>query len=774
MKYAEALYNKGLISYPRTETDQFPAGFDFHTLIQQQVNDQRWGNYANDLLNAGGFQHPKAGKNNDQSHPPIHPTKFAGHDLNGPEARVYELVVRHYLAVCSQDAHGEETTAHFLCPGSGEEFSATGLIITAHNFLEIYPYIKWADKDLPLFKEGEKITPFSVDLSQGTTSPPPLLTEADLIKLMDQNGIGTDATIAKHIKTIIKRDYVKQKGQLGEFEPTQLGEALVAGYNFIGYRKLNQPELRSKLEQEMKLIGSGQRTKAQVLASGIQEFRAIFADVLSHADKLDKALSRYFTDSMSAGAAVNNTPNFTSCGGCGGGLALRENQMGDSNLVCDTCTLTLRLPRGKFAPKNDLCPLCGFGVIEVTSTQNKTYTVCAKCYSNPPAGQVDDIESAAASMGKTMPCFMCTADCQNAGRRGGGKVRSCPLCASDMELKKTKTGSYFVGCTGFANGCKKALWLPWDPIEMESYKVTTHACPTCPNGLMMLKLTHSQRAVMQDGLPASVDVCVGGCQHDFREKLMSSNRNFLTWETDAPPGVPAVAPKAAPKAPSRANLSASTRPYQNSNSRTYPAQSNFNNGNDFDMMDTDDPPPRRFDTNKSFSSGRSYGSNDTTSVQSAPGGSRLGEPPVMSGGVPLCFCATPLVTLTTKSGHNQGRKFWKCPQQCEIFIWEGEEDQPLKIFQKKGDSNRGGYQSNRGGYQNNGFGRGSGGSGGSGYQNKGKRGSSGGFKKTGYKKSGRGGGRGGGGSGGGGWKKRKRGGGDDDGGGYDYGGYDDE
>ena len=42
MAVAEKLYQKGILSYPRTETDKFPAGFDLHTLIDQQTVSQQW------------------------------------------------------------------------------------------------------------------------------------------------------------------------------------------------------------------------------------------------------------------------------------------------------------------------------------------------------------------------------------------------------------------------------------------------------------------------------------------------------------------------------------------------------------------------------------------------------------------------------------------------------------------------------------------------------------------------------------------------------------
>ncbi len=70
------------------------------------------------------------------------------------------------------------------------------------NYLEVYPYERWSDKEIPDYESVLEFEPSSVDLHQGQTQPPPLLTEADLIALMDKHGIGTDATHAEHIETV--------------------------------------------------------------------------------------------------------------------------------------------------------------------------------------------------------------------------------------------------------------------------------------------------------------------------------------------------------------------------------------------------------------------------------------------------------------------------------------------------------------------------------------------------------------------------------------------
>ena len=69
------------------------------------------------------------------------------------------------------------------------------------NYLEIYKYEKWNSNVIPVMNEGQ-IMDGLLNVKQGTTTPPELLSESELIQKMDTYGIGTDATIHEHIKTI--------------------------------------------------------------------------------------------------------------------------------------------------------------------------------------------------------------------------------------------------------------------------------------------------------------------------------------------------------------------------------------------------------------------------------------------------------------------------------------------------------------------------------------------------------------------------------------------
>ena len=64
--------------------------------------------------------------------------------MQGNEARLYEFVVRHFLACVSEDAKGQETTVEIDV--NDEYFTASGLMILARNYLDVYPYDKWNSK----------------------------------------------------------------------------------------------------------------------------------------------------------------------------------------------------------------------------------------------------------------------------------------------------------------------------------------------------------------------------------------------------------------------------------------------------------------------------------------------------------------------------------------------------------------------------------------------------------------------------------------------------
>ncbi|KAJ5628925.1 hypothetical protein N7490_011153 [Penicillium lividum] len=306
MKVAEALYTKGFISYPRTETDQFDKAIDLKKLVEKQFPDTEWGQYARDLID-GKFRTPRSGRHNDKAHPPIHPVSWVSpSQLNANEKKVYEFVTRRFLACCSDDAKGQSTDIEILY---GEEnFHANGLLVLERNYLDVYVYDKWeSSQQLPKFERGEKFVPTEANMFEGKTTAPTYLTEPELIGLMDANGIGTDATMAEHIAKIKEREYVvthkrgSGRTSVEELIPTRLGIALVEGYDNVvaglpNSISLSKPFLRKEMELRMLEICAGTKTKQEVVQQSLDMYREVFIHTQRRIDMLKTACRKYLVE----------------------------------------------------------------------------------------------------------------------------------------------------------------------------------------------------------------------------------------------------------------------------------------------------------------------------------------------------------------------------------------------------------------------------------------------------------------------------------------------
>ncbi|XP_075848428.1 DNA topoisomerase 3-alpha isoform X1 [Microtus pennsylvanicus] len=361
MRIAEKLYTQGYISYPRTETNIFPKDLNLAALVEQQTQDPHWGAFAQNILERGGPT-PRNGNKSDQAHPPIHPTKYTS-GLQGDERRLYEFIVRHFLACCSQDAQGQETTVEIDI--AQERFVAHGLVILARNYLDVYPYDHWSDKLLPVYEQGFRFQPSTVEMVDGETSPPQLLTEADLIALMEKHGIGTDATHAEHIETIKARMYVGLTSDK-RFLPGHLGMGLVEGYDSMGY-EMSKPDLRAELEADLKLICEGKKDKFQVLRQQVQKYKQVFIEAVAKAKKLDEALSQYLGEGTEVAQQEELYPAMPEpvrkCPQCNKDMVLKTKKSGGFYLSCTgfpECRSAVWFPDSVLEASRDssVCPIC--------------------------------------------------------------------------------------------------------------------------------------------------------------------------------------------------------------------------------------------------------------------------------------------------------------------------------------------------------------------------------------------------------------------------------
>lgn len=142
-------------------------------------------------------------------HPPITPSRIAQPaDLHGDYWRLYEFICTNFLASMSEAAEYEDKIMQLDV--SGEKFEVDSISITKEGFLAFMPWKrKNYIRDFPVLKQDSTVNIINLTYESRWTDPPEHLTESDLIKMMEHNKIGTDASMPTHIENICERGYVK-------------------------------------------------------------------------------------------------------------------------------------------------------------------------------------------------------------------------------------------------------------------------------------------------------------------------------------------------------------------------------------------------------------------------------------------------------------------------------------------------------------------------------------------------------------------------------------
>ena len=139
MRAAENLYLCGYTSYPRTESSAYPDSYDIRDALRTlSSSHSHVGGYATELLRTGHTP-PRSG-HDAGDHPPITPVSVpVPGNISGDEARIFDLISRHFLASVSRDATFLVTTATFKS-STGELFSASGKKELDQGFMRVYSH----------------------------------------------------------------------------------------------------------------------------------------------------------------------------------------------------------------------------------------------------------------------------------------------------------------------------------------------------------------------------------------------------------------------------------------------------------------------------------------------------------------------------------------------------------------------------------------------------------------------------------------------------------
>ncbi len=439
----------GLISYMRTDSTRVAA--------EAQVEARDWiaARLGQEYLPDAPPSY-RARKNAQEAHEAIRPTEIAreprqlARSLTKDQLALYRLVWERFLASQMRPAVYDTVSADIEAGAC--LFRAQGSTLRFPGFMAIYVESR-DDEDAPIEEEAEVVMPpldvgeslalLALEPRQHFTQPPPRFTEASLVKMLEERGIGRPSTYATILSTIQQREYVRR--EKGTLYPTDLGTQ-VTDLLTPFFPEIMDVEFTAQLEEELDRIEEGDAPWADT----VREF-----------------YKRFQQDLERAGGKMENLKKGTetgqACPTCGKPLLDRWGRFGRF-LACSAypdCRFTQNLGgegrgRPEDEPTDEVCDQCGKPMV----IKHGRYGKFVACSGYPECR-------------KTKPMSLGIACPENG-------------CGGQIVLRRSKRGRAFYSCSSYPD-CKFVLWR----------RPVAEGCPKCGAPLLTERVARGGRTVRE-------------------------------------------------------------------------------------------------------------------------------------------------------------------------------------------------------------------------------------------------------------------------------------
>lgn len=432
MVIAQHLYEDGHITYMRTDS------LFLSSSSLKQARDVIAEEFGPQFLPERSRVFVNKSKNAQEAHEAIRPVRLhikpgaLKGEVDSGALRLYELIWKRTLASQMADARFERTSADISARKC--VFRATGQVPLFLGFLKVYVEGRDDVEDeveglLPELDNKDKLTLINLKAEQHFTEPPPRYTEATLVKMLEELGIGRPSTYAPTIGVIQTRGYVTMEEK--KFVPQDIG-TLVTDLLIEHFPTIVDYQFTADMEKELDNIAEGKQDRVAVLEHFYTPFMALLKVKEKELDK--KELTESATDKK--------------CPKCGRPLVIKMGRFGKF-YACSgypDCDYTDRIgAKGNLAPEaKDVgrkCPLCSNELVERVGKFGKFIG----CSTFPTCRYIEQAENKL-----SVPC---------------------PKCHNPLVPKRTKRGKIFWGCSTYPT-CDFATWN--DPVKtpptMDDYK----------------------------------------------------------------------------------------------------------------------------------------------------------------------------------------------------------------------------------------------------------------------------------------------------------------
>ena len=285
MSVAQGLYEKGLITYHRT---------DCVNISKEAIEEVRKiiAGYGDKYLPAKPVFY-KSKENAQEAHEGIRPSHF---DMTLDEVKglteddqfkLYEAIYRGFVACQMTKAEIDHTKIVISSDDNKDdnkhEFSITGQILRFDGFLKVYTYSASKETLLPQLDEKDVVKLEDVKGEQHFTKPPAQYNDASFIKTLVEKGIGRPSTYASIIETLKKRTYIEDTKKA--YTLTELGSA-VASFLIKAFPDLMNTNYTARIEEQLDEIAN----KKKLLGNVVGDFWSELEKAIQGAKAIGKAL----------------------------------------------------------------------------------------------------------------------------------------------------------------------------------------------------------------------------------------------------------------------------------------------------------------------------------------------------------------------------------------------------------------------------------------------------------------------------------------------------
>ena len=396
----------GLITYMRTDSVRLSP--EFIDRAYSYIEN----NYGKEYL---GHAYSRESKGIVQdAHEAIRPTtldltpKSIKQYLSLEQYNIYSLIYKRALASLMAPKLDEVTTVKIM--GNNYVFKGEGIVSKFDGYSKLYE-VEDAKKDakaLPIVHKGDILEAKEITKEQHFTQPPARFTEAKLVKMMEEVGIGRPSTYASTIATLYERKYISQSK--GIISPTEQGiETVNKLVEF--FPPFMDTTYTANMELQLDEIVEGNNSRLNLLNNFYNQFEKLYEEACENMDK----------------AQPKETGE--NCPTCGKPLVIKKSKFGEF-IACSgypDCTYVKPKEQKVIEFSEDICPKCGKPLVKRHSKKGDFFACSGYPVCKYIKGQEEKEEKAVTVTDKI-----------------------CPKCGSHLLLRSGKNGkSDFLACSSF-------------------------------------------------------------------------------------------------------------------------------------------------------------------------------------------------------------------------------------------------------------------------------------------------------------------------------------